>query len=145
MNAAAVLERLSAQGVQVTPRPNGNLWLEPASKIPADLLDAVRKNKPAILALLSRPRLAEGSPEWHGQEIARRVEETGYCLFWSELFGEMIAFCNTDADRKKVPAGIVTYSAEELLMLDLQDPTDETRRLVHLAKQHGGRVAGDRE
>ena len=56
MNAAAVLERLSAQGVQVTPRPNGNLWLEPASKIPPDLLEAVRENKPAILAHLRAER-----------------------------------------------------------------------------------------
>ena len=63
MNATAVLERLSAQGVQVTPRPNGNLWLEPASKIPPDLLEAVRENKPAILALLGQERPPSPLPD----------------------------------------------------------------------------------
>lgn len=58
MNAAAVLERLTAQGVQVIPRPNGNLWLEPASKIPPDLLEAVRENKLAILAHLRAKQAA---------------------------------------------------------------------------------------
>ena len=57
MDAAAVLERLSARGVTVTPQPNGNLWLEPVSKIPSDLLDLVREHKGSILARLTGPRL----------------------------------------------------------------------------------------
>lgn len=52
MNAVDVLSRLSALGVEVTPRPNGKLWLEPASVIPPDLGDLVRTHKPAILTLL---------------------------------------------------------------------------------------------
>lgn len=140
VNAATVLERLSAQGVQVTPRPNGNLWLEPASKIPPDLLEAVRENKPAILALLPRPRLAEGSPGWHAEEIARCVMEEGVCVFWSELLGETIAFVKDESCRATVPAKIVAYTCQELRRLFDQNADDATLRLIHEAKKRGGVV-----
>ena len=57
MDAGAVLERLAELGVAVTVKPNGNLWLQPASVIPADVLEAVRAGKAQIVAALSRRRV----------------------------------------------------------------------------------------
>lgn len=49
-----MVERLTALGVEVTPRPNGNLYLAPASRIPPDLLELVRQHKRELLDLLRR-------------------------------------------------------------------------------------------
>ena len=52
MNAATVLERLSALGVSVRPTDHGTLHLSPASVIPPDLVEMVRQYKPDILVAL---------------------------------------------------------------------------------------------
>ena len=54
MDANAVLNRLSELGV--TARAEGGMVLiQPASKVPPELKDAVRENKAEILALLDGP------------------------------------------------------------------------------------------
>jgi len=51
MDANTVLDRLAELGV--TPRAEGGMVLiQPASKVPTELKDAVRENKPELLALL---------------------------------------------------------------------------------------------
>ena len=57
MNTAAVLERLGGLGVSVRLLPNGNLYLEPGSRVPPDVLEAVRECKPQIIAALGRRRV----------------------------------------------------------------------------------------
>jgi hypothetical protein len=52
MDASEVLGRLTALGVTATPTPRGTLWLQPASVIPPDLVDAVREHKQAIIAAI---------------------------------------------------------------------------------------------
>jgi hypothetical protein len=57
--ALEVLETLSALGVTVRVIPPNTLRLEPASKVPADLLPRIRESKPAILKVLhSSPAIA---------------------------------------------------------------------------------------
>ena len=52
MDAVAVLNRLSELGITV--RTDGVMVLmEPGSRVPPDLKDAVRQNKPEIMAPLS--------------------------------------------------------------------------------------------
>ena len=52
MSARALLDQLKAQGIKVETRPNGNLHLTPKARVTPDLLEAVRQQKPALLALL---------------------------------------------------------------------------------------------
>ena len=68
MNAATVLERLSALGVSVRPTDHGTLHLSPASVIPPDLVEMVRQYKPDILVALRTETLP--SPA----EVADSVE-----------------------------------------------------------------------
>lgn len=135
-----MLERLSALGVEVTPRTNGNLWLAPASKVPHDLLELVRLLKGELLALLRRPRLAAGAPVWHAEEVARRVEREGLCICWADLFGELVAFIADESFRGQVPTGIVCYTVEELKILfadETEKLEDSVLKLIHDAKKHG--------
>jgi hypothetical protein len=52
MTAQALLNELIARGVRLEPRPNGNLHLTPRDRVTAELLEAARRHKPALLALL---------------------------------------------------------------------------------------------
>jgi hypothetical protein len=59
MNQAfAILDALKGVGVTVRVIPPDTLRLEPASKIPADLLSQIREAKPEILQILARPTVA---------------------------------------------------------------------------------------
>ena len=119
MDAAAMLDRLTALGVTVTLRSNGNLYLEPASVIPLDLVDLVRQHKSAILAHLRYRKKYPGDVADDAElaEIERLVLEEGMCLTWCELVKDYVAFYLTEGDRAKVPPGFVPYSDAELWML----------------------------
>ena len=53
MDANAILDRLSELGITVR-ADGGMVLIQPASKVPAELKDAVRENKPEILTALRR-------------------------------------------------------------------------------------------
>jgi hypothetical protein len=57
MDAVAVVERIKALGVTMTPS-GSKIRLEPGSKVPAELIQALRENKPAIIAILTKPSVA---------------------------------------------------------------------------------------
>lgn len=57
-SAAEILEILQGLGVKVTPIPPDTLRLEPASKVPPDLVPRIVECKGAILAALARPTVA---------------------------------------------------------------------------------------
>ena len=139
--AVAVLEKAKALGISVTSSGN-KILLEPGSKVPPDLVQAIRQHKGEILALLTKPKLVEGPPRWHAEQIARAVREEGLCIFWSEVFGEMVAFVRDDNQASRVPCGIVTYTEQELTELFGGHRSTKALRLVHEAKRHGGIVTG---
>ena len=58
MDANVVLDRLSELGVTVW-ADGDKVLIQPASKVPTELKDAVRENKPELLALLSGPPNAD--------------------------------------------------------------------------------------
>ncbi len=139
-SAAAVLEKARALGIKVTPSGD-RILLEPGSKAPPELVQAVRQHKGEILAILSRPQVAEGSPRWHAEQVAEAVRREGICLFWSEVFGEMVAFVRNGRFASRVPCGVVTYTARELTELFGGNRSPRALRLVHEAKRHGGVVS----
>ena len=81
MDANAVLDRLTALGVTVRAE-GGMVLLQPGSKVPLELKDAVREHKPQILAQLRRAMrpLGDGQtpplgrPPKTEQELRRLVD-----------------------------------------------------------------------
>ena len=144
MDATAILEKLSNLRIRVTVVGNGErLRMEPGSAVPADLVEDIKAHKAELLAFLQKPQVKPGPPEWHAKEVARAVEREGYCLFWSELFHEVVAFIRDDTFRGAVPASIVTYTSAELLQLfgdSKTSPSAKKLRLIHEAKKLGGHI-----
>ncbi len=104
---------------------------------PAALVGELRRHKTEVLAYLARP--ADAPPEWHAEEIERRVKRDGLCLFWSHLFGEAVAFIADESFRAQVPAGVVSYTVEECELLCKSDPVSENAlKLIHQAKKLSG-------
>jgi hypothetical protein len=139
--AVAVLEKAKALGISVT-ASGDKLLLEPGSKVPAELVQAIRQHKNEILAILTRPKLVEGTPRWHAEQIAQAVKKEGICIFWSEVLGEMVAYVRDDTYKCLVPCGIVTYTQQELTELFGGNRSPKALRLIHEAKRHGGTATG---
>ena len=155
MDAAAILDRLSDIGVTVR-LSDDRLQIFPGSKVPPELLSQIRQHKAELVSRLrsvptppdggrtpapSKPKPAEHPPEWHAQEIAWAVEKEGVCVFWSDVFGELIAFIKDDSLRPSVPADLVAYTSEEILHVfgeNKKAPSAKSLRLIHEAKRAGG-------
>ena len=140
-DAVAGLEKAKVLGIRVTPSGN-KILLEPGSKVPPDLVQAIRQHKGEILALLTKPKLVAGPPRWHAEQVAQAVRKEGVCIFWSEVFGEMVAFVRDDRQASRVPCGIVTYTEQELTELFGNRRSTKALRLIHEAKKHGSMVTG---
>ena len=147
MDATAILERLNSLGVRVIVSGE-RLQIEPGSKVPSDLVNEIRRHKSEIINVLSKPKLVDGLPAWHAETIAEAVRREGVCLFWSDLFGEVIAFIRDDSFKGKVPAGLVTYTSKELKELFGEGKLGLSAadlRLIHEAKRAGGRIASHQD
>ena len=69
MDAVAVVDRVRALGVTMT--SNGNkILLTPGSKVPKELIEAIRENKAAIMAILNGPSALQRALDQKTQEIA---------------------------------------------------------------------------
>lgn len=80
MTATAILERLNELGVQTT-IDGGRLRLTPASKIPPDLVEAIRTHKRALVLALRPPEALRRALTQKGEEIAtmrRRLASEWY-------------------------------------------------------------------
>ncbi len=133
-----ILNHCKALGIILELSPDGQrLVLHYESPPPDDLRQELRQHKPEILSLL-KPQ----APIWHAHEIAKAVREEGVCIFWSDLFGEMVAFIKDETFKGRVPCGIVAYSDAELYKLfgSTQSLSHDTLGLIHEAKRHGGKV-----
>ena len=77
------------------------------------------------------------------QAIARQVEQRGYCIFWSDLLGERVAFVKDASWGVGDIRGAIVYTIAELAILfppggeDIP-PGGTTLRLIHQAKKAGG-------
>jgi hypothetical protein len=68
MEAGAILDRLSQLGVKTTVQ-GGRLRLEPASKIPPDLVEAIRTHKQALMLAIQPPEALKWALTQKGKEI----------------------------------------------------------------------------
>ena len=132
----ATLNRCKVLGIILDIEPNGQgLRLHYQAPPPEDLRQALKTHKAEILALL-RPQ----PPRWHAEQIALAVRKEGLCLFWSETFGEMVAFILEESFRSKVPGNIVVYTDAELSELFGGNRSPKALRLIYEAKRNGGQV-----
>lgn len=80
MTASAILERLNSLGV-ITSVDGGMIRLTPASRIPADLKEAIRTHKKALMLALRPPEPLRHALTQKDEEIAtmrRRLASTYY-------------------------------------------------------------------
>ena len=75
------------------------------------------------------------------------MEREGVCLFWSDVFEEMVAFIADEVSRDQVPAGIVCYTVGELGKLfgvNGETLSESSLKLIHQAKKYGGHITDHR-
>ena len=111
----------------------GMLSLKPAGRVPEQLVNEIKLYKSDLLDVL--PKDAELD------DIVRHVREDGYVLLWSNVLEDSVAFIEDDFDPARLPHGFVPYTLGELskLFTDTSLSADSLR-LIHVAKQHGGKV-----
>ena len=126
MEAMQVLLRLHALGVQLEVERD-RIHYRPASVVPPSLVEEMRTHKAEIMELLTRPPLAQGSPEGHAQEIARAGEDQEVCVLRPELRRRVIIEeAYKRADRVNDTLGISDPRVRKInrlswAVLDLQD------------------------
>lgn len=154
MTAVDALRQAEAHGVRVW--AVGDRLRYMPKDAPRDLVDILRQHKPELLALLNKPfdsaqdkpAVVDAPTEWHAQEIERRVEAEGVCVFWADVLGALVAFVQDEAHLARVPAGVVAFTSAELANL-FPDHGEcvaaSTLRLLYEAKRLGGNGATARE
>jgi hypothetical protein len=111
----------------------GTLMLEPASRVPKELMNEIKQYKDDLLDVL--PKDAELD------DIVRHVREDGYVLLWSNVLEDSVAFIHDDFDPVRLPHGFVPYTLSELSKLFADGSLSaDSLRLIHVAKKHGGKV-----
>lgn len=143
MKPRAVLARCREYYAVLTPQDGGGLVIDSPEPLPDDLRQELREHKTEIIALLqTRP------PLWHANAVASAVQQEGFCVFWSDVFGEIMAFIREERFRRQVPCGIAVYTLAEIEELwgEGSPPiSQETLRLIHEVKKAGGHVVSREE
>ncbi len=116
-------------------------WLD---KLVAEMGASEPPAQPMARAMPTAPPAPE-DPEGHAREIARRVQERGRCLLWSEVLEGYIAFARDEEVAALVPPGYVIYTLrelEELFGVGAKPLSREMLRAVHNAKKvfEGSRI-----
>ncbi len=71
MDAHSMLDRLREAGISVS-IDGDDLVLNPGSKVPPDLAESIRLNKPRIMDALRerKPAVVSAPSAWHAKEVA---------------------------------------------------------------------------
>ena len=132
MTTESIIRQLDDLGVSIQSM-GGTLMLEPASRVPKELMNEIKQYKDDLLDVL--PKDAELD------DIVRHVREDGYVLLWSNVLEDSVAFIHDDFDPVRLPHGFVPYTLSELLKLFADGSLSaDSLRLIHVAKKHGGKV-----
>ena len=132
MTTESIIRQLEDLGVSIQSM-GGTLMLEPASRVPKELMNEIKQYKDDLLDVL--PKDAELD------DIVRHVREDGYVLLWSNVLEDSVAFIHDDFDPVRLPHGFVPYTLSELSKLFADGSLSaDSLRLIHVAKKHGGKV-----
>ena len=132
MTTDSIIEQLDDLGVSIT--SNGEkLSLKPASRVPEQLMNEIRLYKSDLLDVLPNDEELD--------DIVRHVRDDGYVLLWSNVLEDSVAFIEDDFDPERLPTGFIPYTVDELLKLFADTSLSaDSLRLIHVAKQYGGKV-----
>ena len=148
MDAGAILERLEKIGIEIT-IAGDKLQFRPGSAVSPELLSDIKAHKQELMTVVKlkgyRIRYSDDSAsDQELEEISARVLIEGYCLLWSTVLCDLVAFYADDEARRKIPLGFVPYSVFELSELfgKGKSCSKSTLRLVHEAKKQGAMITG---
>ncbi|GEM_PF-1890442 len=164
MNTADVMVgKLKARGIALEVHGDKLRW-SPLDALSPEEVAELRQHKTELMAVLRHndqtAERCELSPvsrfAFDGEHknpneaelgyVAAKLVKDGYCLLWSNIVQDLVAFYMTEADRVKVPPGFVQYSDNELSELfgdGKKSPSREHIWLIHEAKKLGNcRVIG---
>lgn len=136
LDTDTIIRQLAELGISMA--ANGHLLrLRPGSRVPEQLRKEIRRHKSALLnhIALRRPLDSELG------DIVRLVRECGYVLLWSNVLEDTVAFVASDIDVKTLPLGFTPYTLDELSLLFADGSlSEDSLRLIHQAKKHGGTI-----
>ena len=134
MTTNSIIEQLDDLGVSIA--SNGEkLSLKPASRVPEQLMNQIKRYKSDLLNLLRVQRDQEM------KDIVSLVKKQGYVLLWSSVLEDGVAFIHDDYDPSKLPLAFTPYTLDELCKLFAGDSLSaDSLRLIHIAKKRGGKV-----
>ena len=132
MTTASIIRQLDDLGVSIQSM-GGMLSLKPAGRVPEQLVNEIKLYKSDLLDVLPKDEELD--------DIVRHVRDYGYVLLWSNVLEDSVAFIRDDFDPARLPNGFVPYTLSELskLFTDTSLSADSLR-LIHVAKQYGGKV-----
>ena len=134
MTTDSIIKQLHGLGITVESM-GGMLVLEPFSRVPEQLMNQIKRYKSDLLNVVPVKR----DPEM--EDVVRLVREQGYVLLWSSVLEDGVAFIHDDYDPSKLPLAFTPYTLDELCMLFSDNSlSPDSLRLIHVAKQHGGKV-----
>lgn len=85
----------------------------------------------------------EKTPQEHAESIAEAVQNKGYCIFYSDLFYEKVAYIKDLRYRKYIPDGVPVYLSADLKEIFAEDKPKlkpGELKLIHEAVKAGGVV-----
>ena len=134
MTTDYIIEQLDDLGVSIA--SNGEkLSLKPASRVPEQLMNQIKRYKSDLLNVVPVKR----DPEM--EDVVRLVREQGYVLLWSSVLEDGVAFIHDDYDPSKLPLAFTPYTLDELCKLFADDSLSaDSLRLIHIAKKRGGTI-----
>ena len=134
MTTNSIIEQLDDLGVSIA--SNGEkLSLKPASRVPEQLMNQIKRYKSDLMNLLRVQRDQEM------KDIVSLVKKQGYVLLWSSVLEDGVAFIHDDYDPSKLPLAFTPYTLDELCKLFADDSlSPDSLRLIHIAKKRGGTI-----
>ena len=112
------------------------LELKPQSRIPTELKEAIQLHKIEIINKIV-PRHPLDSEL---TEIIRQVRAKGYVCLWSTVLEDNIAFVDDILEEDQRPEGFVIYTLDEITKLFANTKSENSLRLVHIAKKRGAKI-----
>ena len=131
MTTNSIIEQLDDLGVSIA--SNGEkLSLKPASRVPEQLMNQIKRYKSDLMNLFRVQRDQEM------KDIVSLVKKQGYVLLWSSGLEDGVAVIHDDYDPSKLPLAFTPYTLDELCMLFADNSLSaNSLRLIHVTKKRG--------
>jgi len=141
MNAEQLIKELKAQGIEIKLVDKDKIWLGPEEKLTPELIDAVRKLKDKLIALLKKTEKQRMYKGYTYDQLCQMFIDLlkthdGYILVkCSYLDNEVVAWALPYYVNKLSQKGYVVYLPSELAALFIKQPCPEVLKKAHEIKK----------